>query len=164
MKMPRNISGNDLISYLVSIGFQKVRQTGSHVRLELVVQDELFGITVPLHDPLKVGTLSNIIKDVAKNRSGLDEDPRRIINLLYLAKKISKNPTTSDQLFFWISHQEIYMGEHPVEADIRIIKEGIEQLTKRMDFIIEQRDTLGMIRLSDALLLLSYPKNKTFIP
>ena len=45
MKVPRNISGNDLISYLVSIGFQKVRQTGSHVRLELVVQDELFGIT-----------------------------------------------------------------------------------------------------------------------
>jgi hypothetical protein len=80
-----------------------------------------------------------------------------------LAKKNSKNPTTSDQLFFWISHQEIYMGEHPDEADIRIIKEGIEQLTKRMDFIIEQRDTLGMIRLSDALLLLSYPKNKTFI-
>ena len=53
------------------------------------------------------------------------------------------------------------MGD--VEADIRIIKEGIEQLTKRMDFIIEQRDTLGMIRLSDALLLLSYPKDKTFI-
>lgn len=71
MKMPRNISGNDLISYLVSIGFQKVRQTGSHVRLELVVQDELFGITVPLHDPLKVGTLSNIIKDVAQ-KTGQD--------------------------------------------------------------------------------------------
>lgn len=34
MKVPRNISGNDLISYLISIGFQKVRQTGSHVRLE----------------------------------------------------------------------------------------------------------------------------------
>ena len=71
MKVPRNISGNDLISYLVSIGFQKVRQTGSHVRLELVVQDELFGITVPLHDPLKVGTLSNIIKDVAQ-KTGRD--------------------------------------------------------------------------------------------
>ncbi len=71
MKMPRNISGNDLISYLVSIGFQKVRQTGSHVRLELVVHGELFGITVPLHDPLKVGTLSNIIKDVAQ-KTGRD--------------------------------------------------------------------------------------------
>jgi predicted RNA binding protein YcfA (HicA-like mRNA interferase family) len=71
MKVPRNISGNDLISYLVSIGFQKVRQTGSHVRLELVVHGELFGITVPLHDPLKVGTLSNIIKDVAQ-KTGRD--------------------------------------------------------------------------------------------
>lgn len=71
MKVPRNISGNDLISYLVSIGFQKVRQTGSHVRLELVVHGELFGITVPLHDPLKVGTSSNIIKDVAQ-KTGRD--------------------------------------------------------------------------------------------
>ena len=71
MKVPRNISGNDLISYLISIGFQKVRQTGSHVRLEIVVHGELFGITVPLHDPLKVGTLSNIIKDVAQ-KTGKD--------------------------------------------------------------------------------------------
>jgi len=36
-----------------------------------VVHGELFGITVPLHDPLKVGTLSNIIKDVA-HKTGKD--------------------------------------------------------------------------------------------
>lgn len=71
MKVPRNVSGNDLISYLISRGFQKVRQTGSHVRLELMVHGELFGITVPLHDPLKVGTLSNIVKDVAE-KTGQD--------------------------------------------------------------------------------------------
>lgn len=40
------------------------------------------------------------------------------------------------------------MGDVEI-SDIRIIKEGIEQLTKRMDLIIEQRDTLGMMRLSD---------------
>jgi hypothetical protein len=39
------------------------------------------------------------------------------------------------------------MGD--VEADIRVIKEGIQQLNRRMDLILEQRDTLGMMRLSD---------------
>lgn len=31
----------------------------------------MFGITVPLHNPLKVGTLTNIIKDVAQ-KTGQD--------------------------------------------------------------------------------------------
>ena len=46
-----------------------------------------------------------------------------------------------------VRHQEIHMGD--VEADIRLIKEGIQQLTKRMELILEQRDTLSMMRLSE---------------
>lgn len=65
MKVPRNVSGSELISYLLSIGFQKVRQTGSHVRLEYNHCGEVFGITIPLHNPLKVGTLIHSIKDIA---------------------------------------------------------------------------------------------------
>lgn len=36
-----------------------------------------------------------------------------------------------------------------IEADIRVMKEEIEHLNRRMDLILEQRDTLGMMRLSD---------------
>nr|WP_319538410.1 type II toxin-antitoxin system HicA family toxin [uncultured Methanospirillum sp.] len=71
MKVPRDISGSDLISYLISIGFQKIRQTGSHVRLECVIDGEPYGITVPLHDPLKTGTLTHIVKEIAQ-KTGRD--------------------------------------------------------------------------------------------
>ena len=71
MKVPRNISGNELISYLLSIGFRKVRQTGSHVRLVAEINGMTQTITVPLHHPLKIGTLSNIVKDVAE-KTGRD--------------------------------------------------------------------------------------------
>jgi len=36
-----------------------------------MINGEMFGITVPLHNPLKVGTLTNIIKDVAQ-KTGQD--------------------------------------------------------------------------------------------
>ncbi|MDD1728604.1 MAG: type II toxin-antitoxin system HicA family toxin [Methanospirillum sp.] len=71
MKVPRNISGSDLIGYLLSNGFQQVRQTGSHVRLECNIDGEHYGITVPLHDPLKTGTLSHIVKEIAE-KTGRD--------------------------------------------------------------------------------------------
>ena len=71
MKVPRNVSGNELISYLLSIGFQKVRQTGSHVRLVAEIDGKTHAITVPLHNPLKIGTLSNIVKDIAE-KTGCD--------------------------------------------------------------------------------------------
>jgi predicted RNA binding protein YcfA (HicA-like mRNA interferase family) len=66
MKVPRNPSGSNLISYLLSIGYRKVRQTGSHVRLEIDLDQGTHAITIPLHDPLKVGTLNTIVKEVAE--------------------------------------------------------------------------------------------------
>ncbi len=40
-----------------------VRQKGSHVRLEKVVETEVIKITVPLRKTLKKGTLGRILKD-----------------------------------------------------------------------------------------------------
>ena len=71
MKVPRNISGSDLISYLLTIGFKKIRQTGSHIRLECIIDGEQYGITVPLRDPLKTGTLTHIVKEIAQ-KTGRD--------------------------------------------------------------------------------------------
>ena len=64
MKKPRNISGNDLIKYLKPYGYKITRQTGSHIRLT-TEQKGQHHITIPHHDPLKIGTLSAIIADVA---------------------------------------------------------------------------------------------------
>lgn len=62
MKLPK-ISGKELIKILSKFGFETVRQRGSHVRLEKKTHQEVIKITIPLHDILKKGTLSRIIKD-----------------------------------------------------------------------------------------------------
>jgi len=64
MRLPRDISGNDLIKALRSFGYSVTRQTGSHIRLT-TVENGVHHITVPNHDPLRIGTLASILDDVA---------------------------------------------------------------------------------------------------
>lgn len=66
MKIPRDLSGQDLIKYLKPFGYVVTRQTGSHIRLTTDQQGQ-HHITIPNHDPLKIGTLSSIISDVASH-------------------------------------------------------------------------------------------------
>lgn len=65
MRLPRDLTGAELIRHLVSLGYQKTRQTGSHVRLTCDVPHQ-HHVTIPLHDPLRIGTLSAILGDVAE--------------------------------------------------------------------------------------------------
>ena len=65
MKLPRDISGAELVRLLHRYGYHIVRQTGSHIRLTSVGTRAEHHITIPAHSPLKVGTLSAIIRDVA---------------------------------------------------------------------------------------------------
>jgi len=64
MKVPRDISGENLAKLLTHYGYQITRQTGSHIRLT-TEKNGIHHITIPNHDPLKIGTLSGIIGDVA---------------------------------------------------------------------------------------------------
>ena len=64
MKLPRDLSGLELAKALSVVGYRVTRQTGSHIRLT-AEQPSQHHITVPAHDPLKVGTLSAILGDVA---------------------------------------------------------------------------------------------------
>jgi predicted RNA binding protein YcfA (HicA-like mRNA interferase family) len=68
MKIPRGVSGGRLIRALQRLDYQVVRQRGSHVRLRHQ-QPPAHNITVPLHDPLKTGTLHSILAEVAQKRS-----------------------------------------------------------------------------------------------
>jgi len=60
MKIPRDLSGAELVKRLARLGYATTRQTGSHIRLTSTVQGE-HHITLPNHDPLKVGTLAAIL-------------------------------------------------------------------------------------------------------
>ncbi|HLB71419.1 MAG: type II toxin-antitoxin system HicA family toxin [Candidatus Methanoperedens sp.] len=62
MKLP-SISGKEVIKTLKKAGFVVVRQRGSHVRLEKASDGDVIKVTVPLHTPLKKGTLCRIVKD-----------------------------------------------------------------------------------------------------
>ncbi|MDJ0582028.1 type II toxin-antitoxin system HicA family toxin [Crocosphaera sp.] len=66
MKLPRDLSGQDLVKYLKKLGYQVSHQTGSHIRLTTQQQGE-HHITIPAHNPLKVGTLNAILKDIGNH-------------------------------------------------------------------------------------------------
>ena len=70
MKTPRNLSAQDLIKILTKYGYQVTRQKGSHIRL---TKDGTHHVTVPNHDPIKLGTLSSIVTDVAEHL-GIDKE------------------------------------------------------------------------------------------
>jgi predicted RNA binding protein YcfA (HicA-like mRNA interferase family) len=72
MKLPRNLSGAELIKGLTRFGYSVERQAGSHVSLTTQINGE-HHVTVPLHSPLKVGTLSGILGGVARHY-GIDRD------------------------------------------------------------------------------------------
>ena len=72
MKLPRNLTGAQLIKALETLGYQATRQTGSHVRLTCPLPKE-HHLTVPLHDPLRIGTLAAILADVATHQ-GMTRD------------------------------------------------------------------------------------------
>ncbi len=71
MNLPRDLSGRQLIAALGRIGYRVTRQTGSHVRLSFDGNPE-HHLTVPAHDPLRIGTLASILDDVAQAR-GIDK-------------------------------------------------------------------------------------------
>jgi len=64
MKLPRDISGEELAKLLEKYGYRVTRQTGSHMRLSTTLQGG-HHLTIPAHKHLKVGTLSGILSDVA---------------------------------------------------------------------------------------------------
>ena len=64
MRTPRNVSGPDLLKALRVLGYERIRQDGSHIRLTTQFDGE-FHLTVPDHHPIKIGTLNSILKLVA---------------------------------------------------------------------------------------------------
>ena len=70
-RLPRDISGRELSQKLRKYGYQVTREVGSHIRLTSRQTGREHHITIPDHDPLKLGTLNSVLADVAAylNRS-----------------------------------------------------------------------------------------------
>jgi predicted RNA binding protein YcfA (HicA-like mRNA interferase family) len=72
MRLPRDLSGEELAGLLQRYGYEITRQTGSHMRLTTLQEGE-HHITIPRHPSLRVGTLNAILKDVAQHLA-IDRD------------------------------------------------------------------------------------------
>lgn len=68
-----------LSKLLKRFGFEITRQTRSHMRLSTTIGGE-FHITIPNHKSLKIGTINNILSDIAKY---LEIDKIELIKALF---------------------------------------------------------------------------------
>ena len=77
-KIPRDISGLKLSRILEKYAYEITRQTGSHLRLVSLWKGSEHKITIPNHDSIKIGTLNNILHDIAEylkiDKSALTEE------------------------------------------------------------------------------------------
>lgn len=64
MKLPRDLSANDLVKALAKLSDEVTRQTGSRIRLTTQENGE-HHLAIPAHSPIKIGTLNSILRDVA---------------------------------------------------------------------------------------------------
>jgi len=58
----RSISGKEMVGFLKKIGFLKVSQKGSHIKMKKHIQKEAIIVIVPNHKEIRPGTLRNILK------------------------------------------------------------------------------------------------------
>ena len=80
MKLPRDIDGEELARKLDKYEYKITRQTGSHIRLTSAIKGAEHHITIPSHNPLKIGTLSSILNEVA---AYLEMDRKTLIEKLF---------------------------------------------------------------------------------
>lgn len=64
MRLPRDVSGQSLADALRVLGYAVTRQRGDHLRLTTQQEGE-HHVSIPLHNPLRIGTFAGILSDVA---------------------------------------------------------------------------------------------------
>ena len=79
-KIPRDISGRKLAKLLEKYGYKIIRESASHMRLLSKYKGKEHKITIPDHNPIKIGTLNNILNDIANY---LKVDKKKIIEELF---------------------------------------------------------------------------------
>jgi len=79
-KIPRDISGRELAQLLDKYEYEIKRETGSHMRLVSEIRGKEHKITIPDHNPIKIGTLNNILNDLADH---LKIDKKVLIDKLF---------------------------------------------------------------------------------
>ncbi len=94
------VSGSKLVKLLTKLGYQVIRQRGSHIRLRKVVESGEHNITVPLHDEIAKGTLTDILSKVSV-WNGISRD-----------KRLRCFERSSTGTLFHVATASMIVGEH----------------------------------------------------
>ncbi len=73
MRLPRDLSANQLIKALRVLGYSIDHQRGSHIRI-VTQLDGQHHETIPNRSPIKVGTLAQILQNFARHHNVSVED------------------------------------------------------------------------------------------
>lgn len=80
MKLPRDVSGAKLVKALRALGYAVDRQRGSHIRVTTQRDGEHHEV-VANHNPIKIGTLTALLKSIAAHHKLTVEDLVRELGL-----------------------------------------------------------------------------------
>lgn len=80
MRLPRDLSGDELAAKLGDHGYRPSRQTGSHLRVTRKTPLGAAHVTIPRHRALRLGTLNGIVNEVAGQ---LDLRKEELVRLLF---------------------------------------------------------------------------------
>lgn len=79
-KIPRDINASQLIKPLNrKYNYVVTRQAGSHIRITTTLNGE-HHVTIPNHNPIRLGTLSSIIHDIAYH---FDKTKEQVVEELF---------------------------------------------------------------------------------
>jgi predicted RNA binding protein YcfA (HicA-like mRNA interferase family) len=88
LRLPRDVSGDDLAKALADLEYRVTRQTGSHLRLTTLEHGE-HHVTIPRHAALRVGTLAGLLGDVAQHLALTREDLGGVIEHRVVGQALS---------------------------------------------------------------------------
>jgi len=60
--MPKRYSGKEIIKRLKRLGFIKISQKGSHVKMRGLIEGRIQTVIIPDHKQVAVGTFSSILR------------------------------------------------------------------------------------------------------
>jgi predicted RNA binding protein YcfA (HicA-like mRNA interferase family) len=80
VKLPRDVSGPQLVRALRRLDYEVSRQRGSHIRVTTTRDGEHHEV-VPNHNPIKPGLLSAILKSIASHHRLAPEELLKLLDL-----------------------------------------------------------------------------------
>lgn len=71
--MPKLYSGREVVARLKRLGFVKISQVGSHIKMRGIRDGKLQTAIVPNHKEIALGTLGSVLKQANITKKDLDD-------------------------------------------------------------------------------------------